>query len=584
MRALVLALVSWGCLDVPDGDRPMCESTSDCDSANGEVCDMGVCWGNPPHGPFAAIVSPPAERSGDLVSTELTSVPIYSDGWIDDIQLRSPVTYKGRIEAVCEAPIVCDNRTLGATIAITKPSSFAGGPGFRSVVTVTPGDDSFELRLPPSGDADAPYTVTVVPDGRDDMVPPVETTAMKVPPYRATLRVPSSVSGKILALGGIGLTKISGMVTTNAGGPAENYRVVALGHWDPDQPPTEVSTVAYTKLDGKYSLILSDHLVDYVEIVAKPFGMPLRPTLHLANVLPTQDTANKVLMMPPSLGIPVQVDVAVETVGKGGGVEVVSGARVMITSQLSTGFNASATLVSEGTTNDLGIARIKLLDGVTLAEVYRISIVPPASSMGAAELDQPYMLAPTLTKRLGTRVSLSGSVFDVDGKPVKDLTVTARPSVRFLWNLPPAPQAFVATIPPATATTEDSGEFALYVDPQFNDVWGHYDLVFEPTTPGTKLSRVPAWSQPVELPRDATKLLVPLPQVALPDASYVRVRVVDDLGNWLEGAEVKLYRSETNLGLCSEVRYEPASCPIPAQLVGRGAADDQGMVELTLPR
>ena len=75
-----------------------------------------------------------------------------------------------------------------------------------------------------------------------------------------------------------------------------------------------------------------------------------------------------------------------------------------------------------------------------------------------------------------------------------------------------------------------------------------------------------------------------LPPITLPDASYVRGNVFDDQGELLEGAEVKLYRVQADPGLCADVRYEPQSCPIPALLMGRGVSDDDGMVQLTLPR
>ena len=63
----VCLLASAGCLSVPEGPIPQCETSADCDRAHGEVCEEGVCWGNPPAGPFAAIVSPPSERSGELI-------------------------------------------------------------------------------------------------------------------------------------------------------------------------------------------------------------------------------------------------------------------------------------------------------------------------------------------------------------------------------------------------------------------------------------------------------------------------------------------------------------------------------------
>ncbi|HRC56826.1 MAG TPA: hypothetical protein PKU97_12930, partial [Kofleriaceae bacterium] len=54
--AALAALASAGCLSVPDEDEPQCRRASDCDQAVGEVCEEGVCWGDPPSVPLAAIV------------------------------------------------------------------------------------------------------------------------------------------------------------------------------------------------------------------------------------------------------------------------------------------------------------------------------------------------------------------------------------------------------------------------------------------------------------------------------------------------------------------------------------------------
>ena len=73
-----VALVGWlGCL--PGGDdalvETMCDVQSDCDFA--EVCDEGICWGNPPTAQFAALLVPPADEGDDLAVTEIPWLDIY---------------------------------------------------------------------------------------------------------------------------------------------------------------------------------------------------------------------------------------------------------------------------------------------------------------------------------------------------------------------------------------------------------------------------------------------------------------------------------------------------------------------------
>jgi len=159
--------------------------------------------------------------------------------------------------------------------------------------------------------------------------------------------------------------------------------------------------------------------------------------------------------------------------------------------------------------------------------------------------------------------------------------VTARPSLRFQWSLPEAQQAFLTAIPAATTVTPDTGEFVVFVDPLVAEIWGFYDVTFEPSS----TSRSPTYVlSELEIPRDTTLKIISMPDVYVPDAAFVHGRITDPGGNTISGAELKLFRVETSADLCALVPHAPASCPIPAALLGRGAADKDGVVELRLPR
>lgn len=583
-RALAIAAVGLGgCLEVPSEPAPMCTRSADCNTAAGEICDLGVCWGDPPAGAFAAVVSPPSERNATLVTRELRAIAIGRDGWIEDVRLGPTATLRGELALACEPPVTCDERLLGATLTVTRPSSFPGGPGFSAVVAVEPGDRTFELAVPPTAAGDPPYTVTVVPAGRGALPTP-GSTAQLVPPLRTQLEVPASASGKVIALGGFGLVTIAGKITDAALVGQGAYRVAALGRWDRDQPLTEVSTVDYTGADGSYRIALSPGLVDNVVIVATPYDpQRLRPTLRLAGVRGSESATGVDLALPTGPAAAVAIDVAVDGVESGGEVRLIAGARVIATSVISTGPNATASLVVEQATDMGGVARLRLLDG-PLAASYAISVVPPTGATMGAVFGEAFALGPVaLPIRLPNRLALRGIVVDSAGEPVKDVAVTARPATRFLWNLDPAPQAFVSAIPPATATTPATGEFIVWVDPVFDNVFGYYDLVFEPAA-SDGLARVPGLVQTVELPRDARLTTLSLEAVALPEPAYVRGGVFDDRGEPLDGAEVKLYRVASDAALCTETRNPPKNCPIPATLVGRDDTDETGLVQLTLPR
>jgi hypothetical protein len=585
-RLALLALVS-ACLEVPTEEPPMCHTTADCDE--GEICEEHVCWGNPPEGPFAAVVSPPSERSADLATREVLMLPIAGDGWIEDVHLDGAAAFKGRLVAQCDE---CVGRKLGATITITRPSVFAGGPGFRKVVAVEANDESFEIKVPATRDGDAKYTVTVVPDGRDAPGGGTgESLAQLVPPLQAQVAVPANVSSsEILALGGPGLHSISGSVVTSLPTGVGGYRVVALGRWQPDQPLTEVSTVDFTGVTGNFMIFLSRGLIGTVELVARPYDAQLLPELRLTGVSATQPSIDKVLALPaPNLGTRRVVEILVDHKETGGEIAPVAGATVTISSSFSPNMTASARLVAEATTDERGAAYLELLDMEEIRDHYKLSIRPQPNSKASALFAKDYALQSSMMQRLGTRIAITGMVLGADGTPVQDVSITARPSVRFLWNLEAGPQAFLGSIPTATVVTPETGEFVLFVDhaftsgsgPQQVTVWGHYDLTFEPT----KKARVPSWTRTdVELPRNDAQSTLALGPIHLPDAAYVRGHVFDDENARLEGAEVKLYRVQRNDALCLETRFEPQSCPIPPLLMGRAASEQDGVARLTLPR
>ena len=123
-----------GCLSVPAGKQPQCTTDSDCDTSVGEVCEQGACWGGPPTGQFAAIVVPPNSRP-DLISVEIPQQTLATDGDLGNVALGNAVTLSGRVEAFCQQPVMCTNMTIAATVTVSRPSRFAGGPGFTAVAT-----------------------------------------------------------------------------------------------------------------------------------------------------------------------------------------------------------------------------------------------------------------------------------------------------------------------------------------------------------------------------------------------------------------------------------------------------------------
>lgn len=582
--SLLLVLASLaGCLDVPDGGAPMCHSTSDCDSASGEVCEQGVCWGNPPPGTFAAIIAPPSSRS-DLATSELPQVALPTDGWMGTLALDRSVQLSGKIVAYCPPPMTsCDSQPLAANVTVSRRSQFQGGPGFLAVVPITAGADSFSLSLPATGMRDDAYLLTVVPDGT---TPPVtgQSAAERVPPLRTTVSVAASLA-RTIQLGGADLPVLSGHFTNALGQGLANWRVVALGHWDPTEPNTEVSTVAYTDSAGRYALTLSADLVGSVEIVARPrpplANLPptYAATIHIPGVDATTSSSHDV-SLPASLGKAVDAPLQVLGTPLNGTLGPAVGASVSVTGTLTAAgvvFTYTDTQVVGGT----GVAPLHVLDGADLVASYHYSVMPPASSTMSAVYWQPLKLPATVPIQLRSRVALRGRVLDAGGHVLENAAVTARPSLRFLWSLDSAPQAFVEAIPASTDVTGAKGDFVVFVDGSIDGVSGRYDLMVEPPTSALAptLTRLD-----VNLPLSPTVTAFDAGDIGLASPAYVHGKLTDPLGQAVENAELKLYALSTALNVCSEVDHAPATCPIPAQIVGRSASDSTGEVRIVLPR
>ncbi|HEY0992584.1 MAG TPA: hypothetical protein VGD80_36270 [Kofleriaceae bacterium] len=593
MSASVHAIRSWlaaalvglgasggpGCLSVPEEPQPMCASTSQCDHDHGEVCEEGVCWGNPPPGPFAAVISPPSTRH-DLVPLEISSAPIPDYGWVGDIALEPAVRMTGRVTAFCPPPMTgCEATTLAATFTVSRASQFHGGPAFKTVATVEAGAASFSIPVPRTRQGDEPYTVTIVADsGRETLGG--STSALPLPPLHFQVAMPDSATIKA-EVGGLDLPVLSGTLTDSSGRGLAQYRIAALGRWELGAPAVEVSTIDFTDANGAYAVTLSDDLVGPVELVARPTGSTIAPTVHLSNIDPSKSSSRSV-MVPATLGSPRTVTVQVTGLDRSGMITQVSGAVVSVAG-VSTKTLTSFTVTDDEVTDDKGIATLQLLDGADLAGTYRMSITPPAASSLGVLFDQKLTIATgqTITTRLGARVALRGKILDSGGDALSNVAITARPSLRFLWTLDAGPQSFVAAVPAATAVTADTGEFVVWVDGNVAQVWGHYDLLIEPP-PGV---RAPTYlKNEIEIPRDNTLDAVSLGEITLPEAANVHGRITAPNGDPVEKAELRLYLASTAVSLCTEVAHAPLSCPIPAQLQARGTSDTDGIVRVTLPR
>jgi len=587
MRAVaLLCLAVAGCLEVPSGQGQQCKLDTDCNTAAGEVCFEGMCYGDPPDGTYAAMLSAPIARE-DLIATEIPLLDLPPNGDLGDLVLETPVTFSGRVEAACPGnQQTCSTLSIGAQIRITRPSRFRGGPALRLVVLSKPnlprGTDSFSIELPPTHPDEPPYLVTIDPQGGSDMPPTHggKDPAQLVPPARLALVAETDVEHKTYTLG-TGAVPITGTLKDGFGSALTRYRVAALGRWDTSSALVEVSSVHYST-DGTYSILVDPGVVGPIEIVAKPYDPTVvAPELHVVGVDLYSGTAN--IYQPTGIGSRVDVEIPIEARTGDGEVKKVSGAHVIVTATTEIGFmtGVRATLVAETTTSDDGVARLSLLDGATFAASYRIRVVPPAGSSAGIVFDDVVALPAPAAIRLPSRIALKGTVVDTTGAPLSDVSVTARRSLRFLWSLDAANQPFLDEIPAATAITPATGEFVVWIDPSLASTWGHYDLFFEP--PDNSLR--PSWLiSEIEIPRSPGQTTISVDTVTIPEAAFLHGRVVDGSGAPVEGSSLRVFRISENASLCEEVSNAPAECVDDAKPLGHGESDDSGLVRLDLPR
>ncbi|CAN5623700.1 hypothetical protein BH11MYX1_BH11MYX1_25550 [soil metagenome] len=591
-NALLAAALPWlvglgsACLQIPAGPSQECAADADCDTALGEACSDGVCYGGPPAGTFAAVVTPPSDRS-DLITVELPHFTLPADGDLSTLVLATPARIGGRVEAYCGLPQSCEGTSIAATIVISRAPLFPGGTGFSTVVTskdgLPRGSNSFSVTVPRSTSGDPPYVLSIVPSGNGALPPANGATsaAEQAAPMLLQLAALSDIDTGTLVLGSAQSQVITGSLTDGASHLLQKYRVVARGRLVAGGPVTEVSTVYYTA-NGQYTITLSDGAIGPISVNATPYDANVvAPTLSLGGLEPR--AAVRFIAQPANTGNKVLLTIPIEGLSTGGAVAPVAGAHVIVAARFSPMINgtSSATLSVETTTGADGMAHLTLLDGPAFAGLYKLRVIPPTGSLLGTIYDQPLALDAVSAVRLPPRVALRGRVLDGGGEAVGKLSVTALASVHFSWTEPEDAAAFLAGIPAPTALTSDDGSYVIYVDPYVAGVWGHYDLEFDAPSGVSSASWVVA---DVEIPREANLATVTLPDATVPDSAYFRANLADPGHLRVGGGELRIFSIASDSSLCDRVPYPPANCVIPAQLLGHAASNETGALKLALPR
>ncbi len=588
-----------GCLEAPiEPDPAQCETNEQC--ASGEFCDEGLCWGDPPPGPFAAVLTPPFERA-DLVVTHMAELDIDQDGNIPDLVFAETVAITGRVVIDCPDALEggdCDpTRSVAAHIWVRRRSDIAGAPDYTRTVDaaggVEAGDTAFSLLLPRLPDGAEPYQISVIPDDTsiEGELPP----AAIAPPIRFALAGDSDQPDVDWTLGAPEDHKwVTGRIVDAAARGIEGMQVFTLGQWTADGPAERSSTIATTDAEGNFTLRVPLAMIDTYELVARPTAGMVSPTLHAAELYIADPGADQYVdigeLRMPSYPEPTTFVLPLLGTGSNGDEIAAAGAEVTMTTILDDGEGVTAVYTATGASDVDGKVELQLIGGGSNNRLYLVQVRSDPMSENASIAGQMVSVGPGSagTAYLGglllpRRVAVSGTLVDDAGQPVANAEILARPAANFIWTLDLAAQDFLTNLQPPSTTSNDHGDFLLWLDPDVIGNQASYDLQITPP-PGTA---APPWTkEQVEvapfnpLEEDPNRL----DEIVLPRATHARGTVVTSEGEAIAGATVWVLRLRTDSTLCNNaIRPLGDVCIPPAIPQGLWVSKDDGQVWIALP-
>lgn len=557
MKANALFLVSVAslgalaaCLPAPTGtfEAVECEETGDC--AGGEICDVGVCWGNPPTGLFSAVITPPAAARDDSVMTSVPMLTMDPDGWIHDgrggsLTLDQAVPMTGRVTIPCGNQTPGCRQPLGGQIRWSRGAGFPGGPRLFGSAEVDP-DGTFQLPVPrPRVGAPVALTISFSPS----QVPiglGLPSPAMLHPPIATEMVLVADdldvATGKIardLDLDPALLRVVTGRIvrpTLAVVGWQLQAEVEIFGGENAGARQV-VSTRAVTDADGNYTIkIAPDHEVVDVVCAPPPGAVPAmsanRPSVRAKDVVVTAQLRDIAV---PELGAPASVRFAITGRDSTGATIDVDGATVVVRLDQALGGGVRFQLETT-TTTTAGYALVPLypiLDGAPLQ--YTVDVLPGPVSELASVYGVPLVVGDALAMiDLDRRRQLAGRVLDAEGQPVAGAAVAATLSSAIVCILPTNASRLARSLASSQVATNARGEFLLFVDHELPDYALTYDIGVRPTGG----ERLPAWSFLGMEPQDGGATF----DLILPPAVRVRGVVLStDLGP-LEGATLAIHQ------------------------------------------
>lgn len=573
---------------VPPDDPVECRSDAECNTGAGEVCDEGVCWGNPPATMYAAVMGPSSEYNSIAAITEVPLVSFQADGWFGDgstgaLTLVDAMRVSGQVKAPCPQQLdACSGYlVVPGTIKWFRPSEIPGVPDVSVASTMAgiQGNGSsggFEVFLPRPNKLTT-YTVVFTPS-LSPLGAGLPSAANLLPPFRASVTVSPGDAGGLVRdfMLPTNVRTISGRISQVGTSALGGWRVHAeAGDGTVQGAMVLASNIDITTAQGDFSLVLADgpSLVDLVFVPGNVTGAEENepPRVRLRDHVVTSPLSTVAL---PKLERIIAAPVVVEgTDGSGGNTDVSGAIVVGRLDQLIGTVYLQHQATTTTANNGLGSLQI-LLGTANLPLHYELDVLPgPLSEMASVYGLDIYVgdTVPAPVVRLPRGQPIVGTVIDEHGFGVPGATVTAAVSGASLCALSSDDLRVARGLAPVQSTTNANGEFTMFVDPDFAGTPLTYDIAVEPAA-GTW---VPRWTFLDQTPSDEHRSLW------LPEAAHVRGRVLAPSSEIAPDTQVTLHELTDKPAPCPQVAYGPAGLSLRQAV---GSSDDDGVVRLILPR
>ncbi len=620
---------SAACIEQPEAPaaaEPACRVDNDCDMAHGEVCEQGICWGQPDAHTFAAVLLPDSDGAQPYAATEIPRLTISTGGRIEELVIEEARTIRGRVLLSCAAqgmPDDCDvQRPVAASIDVRRPSRILGGLSYmRSTTSEAAAPNSgpnFTLHLP-SNIAGEAYDITIHPLDAAAEPTSSDSAVALVPPMRFALEVQGDMNDVEWVLGQASKVRLlKGRIVDAVGDGIAAMRIFASAQSNNLPTSDRQSSIAVSDQDGFFQLWVSrqEPLRTSIDLEIHPQVEGSTPTLFISGAdIADANTANdggeadasgqlgKFRM--PSYGDVQTFQLPITGIDGNGEVVPVRGASVEFSTELRTDDERiRAEFRRQHFTDVDGIATVELIPGSEIENRrYFVQALSPADSIHASvyqhRIDvgsqQGGVLAPL---SLAARVPVTGRLLDAEGNPVADATVSASLAQTFRWNIAPEPRLRADQLPQPTSSTDLNGSFVLWLDREIYELPAVYDLEMLPA--GLAL---PAWSwDAIDIAASSRDGAVELGDLPLPRTALVRGEVLTSSGMPMPGVDVRIYQvtdmseeTASDLDACRGWSWpqsdgsEPGGengydvCQVPVRYRARAVSDENGEIVVSLP-